>query len=115
MTHSYDAAMNAANEALNAAAKTLKSALRNNTPSQNQPMQNQPMDDVNATASQLKTPVRVRGGFVLAGMDSAGYHLLETSAGIQALYVLSHVGRVTGHGCEPVYLNQRFFDSLIED
>ena len=113
MTHSYDAAINAANEALNAAAQTLKSALRNNTQTSNAVETHQGEEATNQAT--LKSAVRHQGGFVLAGMDSAGYHLLETSAGIQALYVLSHVGRITGHGCEPVYLNQRFFDSLMED
>ena len=106
MTHSYDDAIAAANEALNAAAKTLKSALRGAS------TQNQLCENATQNPS-LKTHVRAHGGFVLAGMDGAGYHLLETNAGIQALYVLSHVGRITGHGCEPVYLNQRFFDLLM--
>lgn len=107
MSHSYDDAIAAAKEALNAATNTLKSALRSaNTPSQ-------PCEAATQNAN-LKTHVRA-GGFVLAGMDAAGYHLLETSAGVQALYVLSHVGRITGHGCEPVYLNQRFFDSLMDE
>ncbi|MFN8614824.1 MAG: hypothetical protein U0003_02795 [Vampirovibrionales bacterium] len=103
MTHPYDDAIAAANQAMETATQQLKMALRKTSKSS---------PALNDCCNICPTP---RGGFVMGGMDSSGYHLLESAAGLKALYVLSHVGRITGDGCEPMYLSQRFFESLVTD
>lgn len=51
-----------------------------------------------------------QGGFIRNGLDGARYHLMETAPGIQALQVFTAVGSLA-----PIYINQQFFDSLIND
>ncbi len=46
-----------------------------------------------------------QGGLVKQGLDGAGYHLMETRGGLQALRQFSRMGAM-----QPLYINQLFFD-----
>ncbi len=51
-----------------------------------------------------------QGGLIKQGLDAAGYHLMETRGGLQALQQFSRMGAM-----QPLYINQVFFDEHTDE